>query len=54
MCEGEYESLKAIRDVSYDFVPEPYAWGRYGHVDPATYFLLTEFRNIGEQVRKKS
>ncbi len=44
---GEYESLKAIHAVSPDMVPEPYAWGQYDDSD--TYFLLTEFREIGKQ-----
>ena len=51
MCEGEYESLKAIYEVSPGFVPEPYAWGRYTEPDPETYFLLAEFRDVGKQVR---
>ncbi|KAF2746733.1 hypothetical protein M011DRAFT_468429 [Sporormia fimetaria CBS 119925] len=49
MCEGEYESLKAIYAVSPDFVPKPYAWGKYKEEDPETYFLLTKFRDVGEQ-----
>ena len=51
MCEGEFESLKAIHAVSPGFVPEPYAWGKYAQEIPETYFLLAEFRDIGEQVR---
>ncbi|KAL8816848.1 MAG: hypothetical protein Q9223_004213 [Gallowayella weberi] len=51
MCEGEYESLKEIYNVSPDFVPKPYAWGRYRQPEPETYFLLTAFRDVGEQVR---
>ena len=50
MCEGEYESLKAIHAVSPRFVPEPYAWGRYTEEGPETYFLLAEFRDVGRQV----
>lgn len=50
MCEGEFESLKAIHAVSPGFVPEPYAWGKYAQEDPETYFLLAEFRNVGRQV----
>lgn len=52
MCEGEFESLKAIYDVSPSFVPKPYAWGRYVEDDPVTYFLLAEFRDVGEQVSR--
>jgi protein-ribulosamine 3-kinase len=47
MCEGEFESLKAIYSVTPHFVPKPHAWGKYKHQD--TYFLLTEFRNVGQQ-----
>ena len=54
MCEGEFESLRAIYAVSPGFVPEPYAWGRYGQGDPETYFLLAEFRDVGKQVRASS
>ena len=50
MCEGEYESLKAIYAVSPSFVPKPYAWGKYKQDEPETYFLLAEFRDVGEQV----
>ena len=51
MCEGEYESLKAIHAVTPDFVPKPYDWGKYRQEDPETYFLLAEFREVGKQVR---
>lgn len=50
MCEGEFESLKAIHAVSPTFVPTPFAWGKYLQEEPETYFLLTEFRDVGEQV----
>ena len=50
MCEGEYESLKAIHAVSPGFVPEPFAWGQYTEEGPETYFLLAEFRDVGRQV----
>ena len=51
MCEGEFESLKAIHAVSPNFVPRPFGWGTFKAKYPLTYFLLTEFRNVGEQVR---
>jgi fructosamine-3-kinase len=47
MMQGEYESLKAIHAVSPSIGPEPYAWGKYK--DATTHFLLTEFREVGEQ-----
>ena len=49
MIEGEFESLKAIHAVSPNFVPQPFAWGRYCQEGLDTYFLLTEFREVGEQ-----
>ncbi|KAL8787663.1 MAG: hypothetical protein Q9213_002094 [Squamulea squamosa] len=49
MCEGEYKSLVEIYEVSPEFVPRPYAWGRYRELQPEVYFLLTEFRDIGDQ-----
>jgi len=48
MCEGEYESLKAIYAISPSFVPQPYAWGKLEGADE-TYFLLAAFRDVGEQ-----
>ena len=50
MCQGEFESLKAIHAVSPGFAPEAYAWGRYTQECPETYFLLVEFRDVGRQV----
>ena len=51
MCQGEFESLKAIHAVVPGFVPEPYAWGKYAQENPTTYFLLAAFRDVGMQVR---
>ena len=51
MCEGEFESLKAVYAASPGFVPKPYAWGKYTQRDAETYFLLAEFRDVGKQVR---
>jgi len=48
----DFESLKAIYAVSPSFVPRPYAWGKYCKADQETYFLLAEFRTVGEQVRE--
>jgi fructosamine-3-kinase len=49
MILGEYESLKEIYAVSPNIVPKPYAWGNYDGPNSHTYFLLTEFREVGEQ-----
>jgi hypothetical protein len=50
MCEGEYESLKAIFAISPSFVPQPYAWGQIDEVESETYFMLAAFRDVGGQV----
>ena len=49
MMRGESESMKALNAVSPDFTPCPYAFGAYVKDDPVTHFLLTEFRDVGEQ-----
>ncbi|KAE9362627.1 hypothetical protein N431DRAFT_358381 [Stipitochalara longipes BDJ] len=49
MCEGEYESLKAIHATSPNFVPKPYTWGKCRTLESDAYFLLEEFRNLKEQ-----
>jgi protein-ribulosamine 3-kinase len=67
MCEGEYESLKALHAVSPTLAPRPYTvgdafrfisskansvsfqWGRHQREEPETYFVLCEFREVGEQ-----
>ena len=51
MREGEFESLKAIHDVSPTFVPKPFAWGQYAKPGRETCFLLAEFCDVGQQVR---
>ncbi|KAI0107808.1 Fructosamine kinase-domain-containing protein [Nemania sp. FL0031] len=47
MCEGEYESLKAMNEVVPSFIPKVYAWGPL-EKGPG-YFLLAEFRDVGKQ-----
>ncbi|RYC62872.1 hypothetical protein CHU98_g3310 [Xylaria longipes] len=52
MMEGEFESLKAIHSVSPDLAPQPYAWGKFkdgASLGDDTYFLLAQFREVGEQ-----
>lgn len=48
MMHGEFESLKALNGVLSDFAPEPYAWGQFNS-KPDTCFLLTQFREVGNQ-----
>jgi protein-ribulosamine 3-kinase len=53
MMEGEFESLKALHDVLPDFATCPHAWGKFKNKrtdsDSDTYFLLADFREVGEQ-----
>ena len=51
MFEGEFESLRAIYETSPAFAPKPLAWGSYQDEQGSeTFFLLEEFRHIGDQV----
>ena len=49
MSEGQYESDKAIHNISPSFCPKPYTWGQYKAPGPPQYFLISEFREIGQQ-----
>jgi protein-ribulosamine 3-kinase len=51
MIEGEFESLKAINAVAPEFAPLPHGWGKYrgSRCTEDTYFLLAQFREVGEQ-----
>ena len=47
MCEGEFESLKAMYAIVPTFMPKVYGWG---HLKKGPgYFLLAEFREVGQQ-----
>ena len=47
MCEGEFESLKAMYAIVPTFIPKVYKWG---HLKKGPgYFLLAEFREVGQQ-----
>lgn len=48
MVHGEFESMKAIYEVSPAFAPKPVAWGTYQCL-PDTHFFLCEFRNMKEE-----
>ncbi|KAJ5958774.1 uncharacterized protein N7479_005924 [Penicillium vulpinum] len=47
MCEGEFESLNAINNTLPSMAPKPLAWGKYKNEE--SYFMLAEFREVGEQ-----
>lgn len=52
MMEGEFESLRALHAVSPSLAPLPHAWGAFKNkTEPSgeIYFLLAEFREVGEQ-----
>lgn len=48
MIEADFEGLKAIYAVLPQFGPKPYHWGPYKS-DPSVFFLLAEFREVGQQ-----
>jgi fructosamine-3-kinase len=47
MCEGEFESLKALNAVSPALSPYVWSWGKYKNEE--AYFMIAEFREVGEQ-----
>lgn len=52
MCEGEFETFKAIYAVSPRSVPKVHAWGKFDPTETekeGTYFFLAEFRDIQMQ-----
>ncbi|KAI0015215.1 Fructosamine kinase-domain-containing protein [Xylariomycetidae sp. FL0641] len=53
MIRGEFESLKAIHEVAPELAPAPHGWGEFSaSCSPSggeVYFLLAEFREIGQQ-----
>lgn len=49
MTKGEFESLKAMHAASPGFVPEPYSQGSYVQDGHKHWYLLVEFRPVGEQ-----
>lgn len=51
MCQGEYESLKAIYETVPEFCPKPHAWGECAGSDRGTCFLLTKYREVAYKVR---
>lgn len=49
MCQGEFESLRAIHAAAPGICPEPYAWGKCEETAKETYFLLVQFREVAFQ-----
>ena len=47
MCEGEFESMKALNAVSPAMAPYVWTWGKYKNED--AYFMIADFREVGEQ-----
>jgi protein-ribulosamine 3-kinase len=47
MCEGEFESMKALNNVLPITAPKPWAWGKYKSEE--SYFMIMDFREVGEQ-----
>lgn len=50
MCEGEFESLKALHEIAPGLAPKPVSWGQMAEQGKDVYFLLEEFRDLGEDV----
>jgi fructosamine-3-kinase len=48
MSHGEFESMKALHSTLPSIAPKPWAWGSF-KADPTQYFMLAEFRDVGEQ-----
>ena len=49
MVRGEFESMKAIRNITPEFAPAPIAWGSYSSI-PDTHFLLCEFKEMWDEM----
>lgn len=49
MLRGECESMKAIYELSPEFVPEPLTWGTFEN-DDNTHFMLSAFREMDQEV----
>ncbi|KAL4926638.1 uncharacterized protein BDV17DRAFT_293431 [Aspergillus undulatus] len=48
LASGKYEFMKAINATLPSIAPKPWAWGSCKQ-DPSHYFLLVDFRDVGEQ-----
>lgn len=42
--------MSELYSVSPEIVPKPLAWGMFHSQDPATYFFLSEFKNISDEL----
>lgn len=49
MVHSEFESMKAIYNLTPEFAPKPVAWGSYASA-PNTYFFLCEYREMIEDM----
>jgi protein-ribulosamine 3-kinase len=47
MCEGEFESMKALNAVSPTMAPYVWTWGKYKNEE--AYFMIADFREVGQQ-----
>lgn len=50
MMEGEFNSMTHLYKWAPDFVPKPHSWGKYQKEDPDTYFFLSEFLHMSEEM----
>lgn len=49
MVHSEFESMKAIYNLTPEFAPKPVAWGSYASA-PNTHFILCEYREMIEDI----
>ncbi|KAI7777876.1 hypothetical protein LA080_002999 [Diaporthe eres] len=49
MVHSEFESMKAIYNLTPEFAPKPVAWGSYASA-PNTHFFLCEYREMIEDI----
>src|SRR5690348_16690647 len=50
LLEGEFNSMSELHKTMPNFVPEPYAWGKYSSERPETYFFLSEFIEMSNRM----
>ena len=50
MMEGEFNAMSELYKSMPNFVPQPYAWGKFRVEDPETYFFLSQYIEMSDRV----
>jgi len=50
MMEGEFCAMSEIYKLMPSLVPQPYAWGKFRHSPPETYFFLLDFLELSNSL----